>query len=210
MRLSEAIRIGRSLRPETHQGEMFCRIANLDELGSDWAGAAVEAVRSDVAKRDWTEATLDSDRNYAADILQQYFGRYWKMPANCPGAQKRGLIHTRGRFTNQRGDFVLEDGAREQVFGALTSECSKVITLGQAVGHMFYVHNWSSEQCAEVVEWYENASTPLMPSIYFDHYQDEALRSQIAKRVVMDARIREHLRHQRRTGNRVYGNLGGN
>lgn len=209
MRLSEAIRIGRQLRPETHQGEMFVRLANLDELGSDVWGAACEAVHSPVSKRSWTEATLNSDRNYAAEILQKYFGHYWKMPANCPGAKRLGLIHSRGRFVDSgQAEFVVEPGSEVEVFGGLTTACEHVLSLGQFIGHAFYVHNWSSEQCAENVEWYENVSVPIIAP--FEHYQNESLRQQIAQRVVMDARIREYKRRQQQTGNRVYGNLGGN
>jgi len=204
MNLSEAIMIGRSLRPETHQGEMFSRLANLDTLGSDVWGAASEAVHSQVAKRDWTEGTLSADREYASHILEKYFSRYWRMPAICPGAKPLSLTEGGGRVINARGEYKIE-GERERIIGTLTTACREVVSLGQLIGHMFYVHNWTSHECAQAVKWYEEMKQPIMPATFFDHHQEESVRRSIAQQVVRDARQREIQRHQRVSSHRVYG-----
>jgi len=203
MKLSEAIRIGRSLRPKTHQGEMFARLANLDQLGSDVWGAACEAVHSQVAKRDWTELTLNADKEYAADILQKYFGDYWKMPAVCPGAKPLGYVESRERVINRKGETKVE-AERTEIIGTLTTACRQVVSLGHLIGHMFYVHNWTSEECAQAAEWYEEMKQAIMPASMFDHFQSESLRQSIARNVVNDARQREIRRHQRATNYRSY------
>lgn len=203
MKLSEAITIGRSLRPETHQGEMFSRLTNLDQLGSDVWGAACEAVHSQVAKRDWTDLSINSDKEYAADILQKYFGDYWKMPAVCPGAKPLAVSEGAGRIVNTKGEFAVE-GERQRVIGTLTTACREVVSLGQLIGHMFYVHNWTSAECAQAAEWYEQMKQAIMPAQMFDHFQSESLRQIIAQNVVSQARQREFQRYRRATNFRSH------
>jgi hypothetical protein len=82
MELSKAIRYGRGLRLESHQeGWPFVRIANEDSLRSDPWGAALEAVHSPIAKREWTEATYQSD-----------MARFVELQLTVPARKRRGFF----------------------------------------------------------------------------------------------------------------------
>lgn len=199
MKLSEAIKIGSSLRPESHQGP-FCRIANLETLASDVWGAACEAVHSLVAKRNWDKldpASYDADIEYLRGIQQKYFADYFKMPATCPGAQPRNYIQEGVRVVNRRGEYVRE-GERQKSLPPVTSACPSVTNLAELIEHIFYVHNWSREECAQAVEWYEEARDGSLLIRNFAHYQAESLRQQISQRVNLAARQRERQRMAKR------------
>jgi hypothetical protein len=208
MKLSEAILYGRTLRPESHQeGHPFVRVLGdnglNDELRSDVWGAAVEAVHSLIAKRSWTDATYQADMAYFIELQQRYFGDYFKLPAICPGASPRPYVQQGARMTGDRqGSYVIE-GEKQRALGPITDQCPHVVHLAGFVEHAFYVHNWSSEQVAQAVEWYEQQQQIVVAQT-FEHYQDESLRQSIAQRVVAQARQREMARHQRRNGNRSY------
>jgi hypothetical protein len=206
MKLSEAILYGRTLRPESHQeGHPFVRVVNGEttDLYSDVLGAAVEAVHSPIIKRDWTDASYQSDMACFVDVLHQHFGQYFRTAANCPGAKQRHYADAHARITSSRsGEYVVEHEGR-QVVGAVTSDCRLILNLAQFVEHAFYIHNWSSEKCAEAVEYYEQGQSVLVAQS-FDHYQDEGLRANISQRLTAVAWQRELQRRQRRTGNRVH------
>lgn len=202
MKLSEAIRIGRTFRPESHQGDPFVRVANLDELLSDVWGAACEAVHSLVAKRPWTEATRGADVEYVREVQQKYFGRYFKLPAICPGARPRTCVEEGRRIINRMGECKTE-GERALDIGPITSECRGIVHLAGFVEHVFYAHNWSSEQVAQAVEWHENQQAIRIAQT-FEHYQSDSLRRTIGQREVLAARQREIARHQRASSHRHY------
>jgi hypothetical protein len=204
MKLSEAIRIGRAFRPESHQGDPFVRVANADDLFSDVWGAATEAVHSLVAKRPWTEATRGADIEYFREVQRKYFGKYFQMPAICPGARPRTCVEEGRRIVNRRGECKTE-GERALDIGPITSECRGVVHLAGFVEHVFYAHNWSSEQVAQAVEWYESQQ-PILIAQTFEHYQSESLRQTIGQREVLAARQREIARHQRASNYRHYVN----
>jgi hypothetical protein len=181
MRLSEAIKYGATLRGESHVScSPFVRVANSDELLSDVYGAACEAVHSPIAKRNWNKDDplgYDKDIEALREIQEKYFGAYFRMPANCPGAQQREFKHAGGRFTGRviRGEneFVIER-EKTQIVGGVTTDCALVLNLAELVEHMFYVHNWTREECAQAVEWYEQQSAPLMVE-NFIHYPDSTI-----------------------------------
>lgn len=203
MRLSDAIKFGRTLRLESHQqGEPFVRVANTDELRSDVWGAAVEAVHSLIAKRSWTAETRQSDMAYFCDIQRQHFGEYFKTPAVCPGAAPRNYMTEGVRIVNRHGHYVRE-GEKQKRLGPITSDCHLILNLAEFVEHAFYAHNWTSEEVAQAVELSEKGRE-LVVAQTFEHHQDEALRRTIAQRVVAEARQREVRRYQLRTGNRTY------
>lgn len=205
MKLSEAIRIGRSLRPESHQeGHPFVRVVNGDttDLYSDVWGAAVEAVYSPIIRRNWTETSRQVDMAYFDDILHQHFDHYFRTPANCPGAAPRSYTKARERIINRHGETVVE-GEQMKSIGPVTSDCRSILNLAQFVEHAFYIHGWSSEDCAQAVEYYEQGNQILVTQS-FDHYQDESLRRTISTRQSRVAWQRELQRRQRATGNRVY------
>lgn len=203
MKLSEAIRTGRTFRPESHQGDPFVRIANLDDLASDVWGAAVEAVHSLIAKRNWTAETRDADMAYFCDIQMRYFAEYFRMAAVCPGVSAGSYAEAGGRMTgDKRGSYVIE-GEHLKSIGAVTSECRTVAHLAGFVEHAFYAHNWTSDQVADAVQWYEEQQSILIAQ-NFEHYQSEELRRIIAQRVTAEARQREIARHYRSNGNRTY------
>lgn len=202
MKLSEAIKIGITFRPEAHDGP-FVRIANTDELRSDVWGAACEAVHSLIAKRNWdksNELEYSKDIETLREIQQKYFADYFRMPVTCPGANPRKYSQAGGRFTGRMvgglNEFAVE---REQgkALGAITTVCPSITNLAELLEHMFYVHNWTREECAQAAEWYEQKESPLMVH-NFNHYQDEAVRRQISERLTIDARRRERERHSRR------------
>lgn len=172
MRLSEAIRIGIQLRPETHR-ERFAYIANLDKLGSDAWGAACEAVQPAVANFDWkSPAKFERCMDALRAVQLHYFKDYFQMPALCPGA-KQSYIQARGRIVSNRGEGQLkieDDYAKVKKIGGVTTECELVETLAGAVDHMFYKHNWSREQVANVVEAYEHTRNAAVILGMFEHY----------------------------------------
>lgn len=201
MKLSEAIKTGSTFRAESHQGP-FVRIANTEELRSDVWGAACEAVYSLIAKRNWDKSNkLEYDKDIEAlrEIQQKYFAAYFKMPATCPGAQPRRYTNEGVRIVNGLGHTVRE-GEKREALPAITTICPAITNLAELIEHMFYVHNWTREECAEAAEWYENQE-PLLMVRNFDHYQDEGLRKRISEQLTAKARLRERARHSRQ---RVY------
>lgn len=198
MKLSEAITIGSTFRAESHQGP-FVRIANTDELRSDVWGAACEAVYSLIAKRNWdisNKLEYDKDIEALREIQQKYFAEYFKMPAACPGSERRHYTETGVRIVDRSGHTVRE-GEKDKALPAITSLCPAITNLAELLEHMFYVHNWTREECAEAVEWYENRE-PILMVQNFDHHQDEGLRKRISERLTMQARLRERARHSRK------------
>jgi hypothetical protein len=182
LRLSEAIIIGASLRPEAR--ERFCYIANLDTLGSDVWGAACEAVMPTVKEFNWNtkdQQKLDRALEALNAVQHHYFGNYWNMPTVCPGA-KQSVTQQGGRIVTQNGHGYLktyEEGAKVTVLGGITSECDKVTHLAGFVDHAFYRHNWTREQVAKAVEWYENTRSLGQ----FEHYQDAQVSRLIRQRL---------------------------
>jgi hypothetical protein len=170
MKLSEAIRYGSTLRPETHQ-ERFCRIENRDVLGSDVWGAACEAVDPKVAKLNWNfrdRFALSLSLEKLNAIQHRYFDNYFHMPASCPGATQR-LMKGRGKFLDKEGHLLIQPGAKEFDLGGITSECDKVQQLAGFIDHAFYKHGWSREECAQAVEWYENHQASRI-AVNFNHF----------------------------------------
>lgn len=205
MKLSEAISIGITFRPEAHGGP-FVRIANTEELRSDPWGAACEAVHSLVAKRNWDKSNrlkYDSDIEYLRETQQKYFADYFKMPATCPGARPRNYSQAGGRFTGRITQGLNEFAVEREIgksLPAITTACPSITNLAELLEHMFYVHNWSREECAQAVKWYEEQASPLLVE-NFTHYQDEALRQQQSYQLSLAARERERVRRSR---NRSY------
>lgn len=199
MKLSEAILIGCGFRGESHQGP-FVRIANTEELVSDVWGAACEAVHSLVAKRNWgksDERGYGADIEYLRDVQQRYFAEYFRMPATCPGAEPRAYTEAGGRFTGRTTQGVPEfaiERERGNVLGAVTSACPAITNLAELVEHMFYLHNWSREECAQAVDWYEQARDGSLLMRNFTHYQDETVRQAQSYRLNLAARQRERQR----------------
>lgn len=203
MKLSEAIRTGSQFRPEGRSGP-FTRVANSDELLSDVWGAACEAVHSLVAKRNWNKddkLAYDSDIAYLREIQEKYFADYFKLKAFCPGAKPREVIRRGGRFTGKvvggLNEFVVEKEF-SKTLGGITSVCSLVSNLAELVEHCFYVHNWTREECAEAVEWYEQQSAPLIVQ-NFQHYQDNAVMKRASQRLTALAIERQLQRQQRKS-----------
>lgn len=203
MKLSEAIRIGSTFRREGRSGP-FVRIANTEELASDVWGAACEAVHSLIAKRNWNKEdrlSYDSDIAALKEIQEKYFADYFKMQAICPGAKPRTIAHSRGRFSGRMvgglNELVVGSETYETVQG-VTNVCSTVSNLAEFVEHAFYVHNWTREECAEAVEWYENQSAPLITA-NFQHYQDNAVVRRTSARLTAAAIARQLQRQQRKS-----------
>ena len=175
MRLSEAMKHGITLRPESHQ-ERFCQVENRGLCSDAW-GAACEAVQPAVARFNWTskdrikfESAMDAFRA----VQHHYFQSYFQMPARCPLASQR-FTQAGGRIVNSKGEVKL-DGSKTINIGGVTSECDVVNQLAGMVDHLFYAHGWSREQVADVVEWYENqrhgAIEPYIGKVMdFQHYQ---------------------------------------
>lgn len=185
---------GCSIRREGRSGP-FVRVANSDELLSDVWGAACEAVYSLIAKRNWNKddkLSYDADIEALREIQEKYFSAYFKMPANCPGAQSRVFKHAGGRFSGRvvRGEneFIVEK-EKTQVVGGLTTICSQVVNLAELVEHAFYLHNWTREECAQAVEWYEQQSAPLIVQ-NFTHYSDNALLKRRGQQLTRAAIVR--------------------
>lgn len=161
MKLSEAIKIGITLRPASYQ-DRFCVTENDGVLRSDAWGAACEAVQPAVAKFNWNrldvfkfERSMDALRA----VQQQYFKEYFSMPAACPGA-KRAIQNVGGRVFVQDRKPVLktyDSYAKIRSIPGITSECDLVNQLAGLVDHLFYKHRMSREDIAQCVEEYENA-----------------------------------------------------
>lgn len=203
MILSEAIRYGSQLRREGRSGP-FVRIANTEELVSDVWGAACEAVYSLIAKRNWNK---DDALSYSADIAalkevqEKYFADYFKLTAFCPGAKPREVIRRGGRFTGRvvggLNEFAIEKEF-SKTLGGITTACVSITNLAELVEHCFYVHNWTRQECAEAVEWYEQQSAPLITE-NFQHYQDNAVVNRTSQRLAAAAIERQLQRQQRRS-----------
>lgn len=221
MRLGEAIRIGSELRGESRgvvvDGELhhdpFVRIANTDELRSDPWGAACEAVHSLVAKRNWNRANeleYASDIEYMREIQQKYFARYFSMRANCPGAKQRIFAEGGGRFTGRVIGGLNEvaiEGERSKAIGGITDACPAATSLAELIEHVYYVHNWSREECAQAVDWYEEVNGMSEIERNFEHYQNATLRQNISQRLAAVARQREYQRRERQRGaRRIFAN----
>lgn len=175
MKLSEAIREGAKLRPESHQ-DRFCRMANDETLRSDAWGAAIEAVMPTVIEFNWDvrdRFKFENSMHAFRAVQQHYFKEYFEMPAQCPGSQQR-FLRMGGRIINNRGDQphikIYERGAEAGNLGGITSECDKVEQMAGMVDHLFYAHGWNREQVAEVVEWYENTRMQSAITQNFAHY----------------------------------------
>ena len=204
MKLSEAIRFGRTLRPESHQaGHPFVRVANEDDLRSDPLGAAVEAAHSPIVNRSWTDTTYETDMAVFDELLHRYFDTYFHTSANCPGADPRKYVRAGARMTSSRkGEYVI-GSEHEQAIGAITTDCRLVLNLAQFVEHAFYVHNWTTEECAQAIEYYEQGQRVVVAQS-FEHYQDESVRRATSAKLTDAAWQRELQRRQHQTGNRVY------
>lgn len=200
MRLSEAILQGCTLRREGRSGP-FIRVANSDDLLSDVWGAACEAVHSLVAKRNWNADTRGSDIEAVRELQQKYFPDYFRMPAVCPGAQPRSFVKGGGRFTGRvvggLNEFVIEREKHETV-GGITTICPAITNLAELIEHMFYIHNWTREECAQACEWYEQQSAPLIAQ-NFEHYRDNAAMKRAAQRLTTAAIARHQQRQQRKS-----------
>lgn len=170
MRLSEAIKYGSTLRPESHQ-DRFCQVEGRG-LCSDVWGAAIEAIMPSVATMNWgVKDVVKAERIMEAfrAIQWHYFGNYREMPAQCPGSQQR-FVRAGGRIINRKGEIKI-DGAETGNLGGITSECDKVTHMAGMVDHLFYAHGWSREQVAHVVEWYEETRSKSALIRSFAHYQ---------------------------------------
>lgn len=204
MILSEAIRYGSTLRGESHSGP-FTRIANTEELRSDVWGAACEAVYSLIAKeRNWNrdnEIEYDSDKEYLRQIQHRYFERYFSIAVSCPGAKPRLLSAGGGRFTGRVVGGLNEvaiEGERKRSIGGITTACPSITNFAELLEHMFYVHNWSREQCAQAAEYVEHGD---MEQLFrsFEHYSDLSVERRVSERLTAAARQRERQRHSRRS-----------
>lgn len=170
MKLSEAIKIGSTLRPESHQ-ERFCYVENRGLCSDAW-GAACEAVQPAVGNFNWNrrdvfkfERSMDALRA----VQQHYFASYFTFPARCPGSHQR-FIEQGARIINRKGEQKIE-GERQGDIGGVTTECDKVTQLAGMVDHLFYAHGWSRGKVAEIVEWYEETRNNGALLRNFTHYQ---------------------------------------
>jgi len=203
MELSTAMRYGRTLRLESHQeGWPFVHVANEDDLRSDPWGAAVEAVHSPIVKRSWTEASYRSDMAVFVELQHHHFDRYFRTPANCPGERAQGYFRARGKVIGSDGSYAI-DREERPVIKPVTSECHAIINLAEFVEHAFYIHNWTTEECAQAVEYYEQGQQVVVAQS-FDHFQSEAVRSRVSEKLTAAAWQRELQRRARRTSNRAY------
>lgn len=184
MKLSEAIRQGRQLRPEGR--ERFVYIENRDMLFSDPWGAACEAAQPGVAHFNWHTkdiVKLNSSMEALRAIQLHYFADYFKMHVRCPLSSQR-FIQQGGRIVSQNGKGVLkvyDEGTKSVDLGGVTSECDKVEQMAGMVDHLFYAHRWTTEQVIDVVEWYENMRS--LSQFAFTHYQDTNIARAISQRL---------------------------
>lgn len=191
MKLSEAIKIGATLRPESHQ-ERFCITVNDGVLRSDAWGAACEAVQPGVVKFNWgtkDKVKYESAMDALRAIQHHYFQEYFEMPAQCPGARQQ-IMEAGGRIVSNRGEGVLklyERGAKLVNHGGITSECVKVKQVAGMVDHLFYAHNWSREKVAEALAWYEETRDKMAFIRNFEHmslHQDGLVNTVIRSKTV--------------------------
>lgn len=181
MKLSEAIKFGSTLRPESHQ-ERFCNVENRGLCSDAW-GAACEAVQPAVASFNWNlrdKGKLQKSLDALNAIQHHYFDEYWHMPARCPFAY-RELVERNERIINTTGLTQAERETQRRLSG-VTSECPLVSTVAGLVDHAFYVHGNSREQIAEFVEIYENMRSASI-FLSMEHYQNESLRQAIQHRL---------------------------
>jgi len=170
MKLSEAMKFGITLRPESHQ-DRFCHIENRGLCSDAW-GAACEAVQPAVGKLNWNAkdpVKFETAMDVLRAVQHQYFREYWNMPAECPGSEQR-FVRAGGHVINRKGEIRI-DGSESGNLGGITSECDKVTHMAGMVDHLFYAHGWSREQVAEVVAWYEQTRSKTALIRNFAHYQ---------------------------------------
>jgi hypothetical protein len=180
MKLSEALRYGITLRPESHR-ERFVNVEGLGLCSDAW-GAAVEAVMPTVAQFNWTlKDPIKFERAMEAfrAVQMHYFRHYRQMPAKCPGA-KQHLVQSKAHIVS--GSFRDEpemkvDEQKVTNLGGVTSECDRVEHMYGMVDHLFYAHGWSREKVAEVVEWYEKTASNAALFVNFKHYQISGQRT---------------------------------
>jgi hypothetical protein len=174
MRLSEAIKHGSTLRPESHQ-ERFCYVENRGLCSDAW-GAACEAVMPTVIDFNWNgrdRFKFENAMNALRAVQTHYFADYFKMPAQCPGSQQR-FIRAGGRIIGENNDqpivSIYERGITNTNIGGVTTECELVAHMAGMVDHLFYRHRWSRLEVADVVEWYENTRSQAVLTQNFAHY----------------------------------------
>lgn len=173
MKLSEAIKHGATLRPESRH-DRFIVTVNDGQLRSDAWGAACEAVQPAVAKFNWSttdKVKFESAMEALRAVQHHYFQEYWSMPAQCPGAHQQ-IMKAGGRITSNRGEGqlkVYERGQKMIDLGGVTSECVKVKHMAGMVDHLFYAHGWSREKVAEVLHWYEETRDKTAFIRSFEH-----------------------------------------
>ena len=187
MKLSEAIREGSKLRPESRR-ERFSRAGNTGVLGSDVWGAACEAVDRNVARRSWNHLDkfgFEADATYLYDVQMKHFAAYFQMPAQCPGAVIPYTKEGR-RPINRKGETALNWKRDSHV--AITTECELVQHLAGFIDHAFYAHGWSREQCAQAVEWYEQKRFQSEIVNNFQHYPSNSLKRKIAEEAALSVK----------------------
>jgi hypothetical protein len=171
MRLSEAIKIGSQMRPPSHQ-ERFVVVEGRG-LCSDVWGAACEAVQPKVARLNWNwrDRVKSAQAMSVLNAVQhQYFGAYFRLPAQCPGAVQR-FTKAGGRIINRRGEIKIDtDHQKTFDLGGITTECDKVRTLAGLVDHLYYKHRNTREEIAHMVEWYEQTRSKASIFRNFEHY----------------------------------------
>lgn len=167
MKLSEAIRIGCTLRPETHVD----RFINIEGKGlcSDVWGAACEAVQPLVAQLNWNHRDREKYEK-AAELLNKvqhkYFETYFRMEAICPGSKVSTSVA--GGREDRRGNITLVGEKRYNV--PITSECKKVQNLAGLTDHLFHRHRWTREQVADAVEAIEEIKDSRVIKPMFEHF----------------------------------------
>lgn len=167
MKLAEAIRIGSTLRPETH----IDRFINIEGKGlcSDVWGAACEATQPLVAQLNWNHRDREKYEK-AAELLNKvqhkYFERYFFLEAVCVGS-KVSISQAGGR-EDRRGNITLVGEKRYNV--PITSECAKVRHLAGLTDHLFHRHRWTREQVAEAVEMVEEMRDSKVIKPLFEHF----------------------------------------
>lgn len=167
MKLSEAIRIGSTLRPETHVD----RFVNIEGKGlcSDVWGAACEAVQPLVAQLNWNHRDKEKYEK-AAELLNKvqhkYFAEAFLIEAVCPGS-KVSISESGGR-SDRAGNITLVGEKRYNV--PITSECKKVRNLAGLADHLFHKHRWIREQVADAVEIVEEMRNSRLIIPKFEHF----------------------------------------
>lgn len=166
MKLSEAIREGAKLRPETHF-ERFCWVS--DELRSDVLGAACEAVQPLSAKLNWRDKDkFEHSMNLLRATQEKYFQSYYRLPAVCPGARMSTGI-ARGHINEDNGRVTIT-GEHVKDLPPITSECPKVGNVIGLADHLFHAHRWTREEVANAVELIEQMQDSRVIRPIFEHY----------------------------------------